>query len=201
MTAKSILKSLIPAFILIFFLPSCAVLDQTSEMKTFTRCMFRLSDIQDVLLAGVDVQDVQGMNDLSFSEASKLSMAALSGKMPLGFTLNVEVMNPNEKQASMNELFWELFIDDIEITQGKVSKKISIPPGGTAIMPVGIQVDLFKVLTGESANAVMNFGMNLTGSGGQPSRVKLKIKPSVYIGMTQIKYPGFFTIEEEFTTM
>ena len=169
-------------------------------MKTFTKCLFRLRDVQEVRLAGVDVQDVQSMNDLSFTQAGQISMAALSGKMPLDFTLNVEVQNPNAQNASMNQMYWELFIDDINITNGKVSQRVSIPPGGTAIMPVGVQVDLFEVLSGESANAVTNFGMNLTGSGGTPSRIKLKIKPTIYIGTTQMKYPGFFTIEEDFVS-
>ena len=183
-----------------FLFSSCSILDQAGEMKTFTKCQFRLRDVQGVRLAGVDVQNVQSMNDLSFTETGQISMAALSGKLPLDFTLNVEVQNPNNQNASMNQMYWELYIDDIDITKGKVSQRVSIPPGGTAIMPVGVQVDLFEVLSGESANAVMNFGMNLSGSGGAPSRVKLKIKPTIYIGTTQLKYPGFFTIEEDFVS-
>ena len=183
-----------------FLFSSCSILDQAGEMKTFTKCQFRLRDVQGVRLAGVDVQNVQSMNDLSFTETGQISMAALSGKLPLDFTLNVEVQNPNNQNASMNQMYWELYIDDIDITKGKVSQRVSIPPGGTAIMPVGVQVDLFEVLSGESANAVMNFGMNLSGSGGAPSRIKLKIKPTIYIGTTQLKYPGFFTIEEDFVS-
>lgn len=197
MTRVKILFSLIGLGLLI---SSCSILDQAGEMKTFAKCLFRLRDVQEVYLAGVDMQNVQSMNDLNFTEAGKISMAALSGKMPLDFTLNVEVQNPNNQAASMNEMYWELFIDNIEITRGNISRKVSIPPGGTAIMPVGVQVDLFEVLSGESANAVMNFGMNLSGSGGTPSRIKLKIKPTIYIGMTQIKYPGFFTIQEDFVS-
>lgn len=181
-------------------LSACSILDQAGEMKTFAKCKFRLRDVQEVHLAGVDVQNVKSMSDLSFTEAGKISMAALSGKMPLDFTLNVEVQNPNSQNASMNQMYWELYIDDIDITKGQITQKVSISPGGTAVMPVGIHVDLFKALSGESANAVTNFGLNLAGSGGKPSRIKLKIKPTIYIGMNQIKYPGFFTIEEEFVS-
>lgn len=185
----------------IFLLSSCSILDQTSEMKTFTECTFRLLDVENAVLAGVDIQDVQSFSDLSFTEASNLSMTALSGKLPLGFTVNVEVQNPNPQKATMNELYWVLFIDDKEITEGKVGDRLNVPPdGGTAIMPVDVHIDLFEVLTGESADAVMNFGMNLSGTGGTPSRIKLKVKPTIYVGMTRIKYPGFFIIEEEFVS-
>jgi hypothetical protein len=194
-----IFKNISFSLILFMLTTSCSILDQTSEMKTFTKCMFRLLDVNDVVLAGVDVQDVQNFSDLSFTEASQLSMTALTGKLPLGFTVNIEVQNPNPEQASMNELYWELFVDDKAITDGRIGKKLIVPPnGGTAIMPVDVQVDLFEVLSGESADAIINFGMNLSGSGGTPSRVKLKIKPTIYIAMTKIKYPGYFIIEEEF---
>ncbi len=128
-------------------------------------------------------------------------MTALSGKLPLGFTVNVEVQNPNPQKATMNELYWILFIDEKEITQGKVGDRLTVPPdGGRAIMPVDVHIDLFEVLTGESADAVVNFGMNLSGSGGTPSRIKLKVKPTIYVGMKRIKYPGYFIIEEEFVS-
>jgi len=178
---------------------SCSVLEQANEMKTFAKCEFRLKNMQDVTLAGVDVTDVDQFSDLSYSEATNITMTTVKGKLPLYFILNVEVRNPNPEKASMNRFLWDLFIDDIKITSGKVIKDVKVPPdGGIAVMPIEVSIDLFEVLTGESADAVANFAINLSGSGGTPSRVKLRAKPTVNVGTTQVKYPGFFTIEEEF---
>lgn len=185
----------------VVMLSACKILDQTSEMKNFAKCSFRVVDLQDAMLAGVDIQDVQQLSDLNFSETTKISMAALSGELPLGFTVNIEVENPNAEKASMNDLYWDLLIDDKEITKGHVSKKISVPPdGGRAVVPVPVMVDLWDVFSGESSEALMNFAMNLAGTGSYPSRVKLRIKPTIYVAMTKVKYPGFFTIEEEFVS-
>jgi len=74
------------------------------------------------------------------------------------------------------------------------------PDGGISVLPIEVAVDLFDALTGESADAILNFAMNLSGQGGETSRVKLRAKPTIYIAMTQVKYPGFFTIEEEFVS-
>lgn len=178
---------------------SCSVLEQANEMKNFAKCEFRLKNVQDVTLAGVDVTDVDQFSDLSYSEATNITMTAVKGKLPLYFILNVEVRNPNPEKASMSRFLWDLFIDDIKITSGKVIKDVKVPPdGGIAVMPIEVGIDLFEVLTGESADAVANFAINLSGGGGTPSRIKLRAKPTVYIGTTQVKYPGFFTIEEEF---
>lgn len=198
---KTIIKYFVHLFSIIILFSSCSILDQTSEMKTFTKCEFRLADVQDVVLAGVDVQDVRNVSDLSFTEATNLSMTALSGKLPLGLTANIEVKNPNPDKARMNALYWILLIDDVEITDGRIGEQISIPAnGGVATMPVKIQIDLFEVLQGESSDAIINFGMNLAGTGEAPSRVKLKIKPTIVVAMTKVNYPGYFTIEEEFVS-
>ncbi len=180
---------------------SCSVMKQANEMKTFAKCEFRLKNIEDLTLAGVDINGVDQFSDLSFAEASSISLEAMKGDLPLYFVLNVEVRNPNEEKASMNRFLWDLFIDDILITKGKVIKDVKVPPdGGIAVLPIAIGVDLFDVLTGESADAVLNFAMNLSGQGGVPSRVKLRAKPTIYVAMTQVKYPGFFNIEEEFVS-
>jgi len=194
-------KRIVSIAIICMLLVSCKVLEQANEMKNFAKCEFRLKNIAEVTLAGVDITNVDQFSDLSFAEAGNISMTAMKGKLPLYFILNVEVRNPNEEKASMNRFLWDLFIDDILITSGKVIEDVKVPPGGgIAVLPVEIGVDLFEVLNGESADAVTNFAMNMTSSGGSPSRVKLRAKPTIYVGMTQVKYPGFITIEEEFVS-
>jgi hypothetical protein len=186
---------------MIIGISSCSVLKQANEMKTFAKCEFRLKSIEDVTLAGVDVTDVDQLSDLSFPEASNISMTAMQGKLPLYFKLKVEVRNPNEQKASMNRFLWDLFIDDQKITSGKVVKDIKVEPnGGISVMPIVVGVDLFEVLSGESADAVINFAMNLAGGGGAPTRLKLRAKPTIYVAMTQVDYPGWITIEQEFVS-
>lgn len=194
-------KAIIIVLSVVLTFSSCAILDQGKEMQTFSKCEFRLKNIDNLMLAGIDVQEVSSISDLGFTDAGKLSMAALQGDLPLGFTLYVEARNPNEQKASLSGLYWILFIDDIEITDGRVGDRISVPPnGGISTIPVDMQFDLFEVLTGKSADAIMNFGLNLAGAGGYPTRVKLKIKPTITVGMTKVKYPGYFTIEQEFVS-
>jgi hypothetical protein len=186
--------------ILLLSISACSVLEQANEMKNFAKCEFRLHSVPKVTLASVDVTNVDQFSDLSFAETSNITMQAMKGKLPLYLLLNVEVRNPNPRRASMNRLLWDLFIDDVLVTSGKVIQDVKVPPdNGTAIMPVEIGADLFEVLSGESADALINFAMNLSGQGGKPTRLKLRARPTVYVGTTQVKYPGFITIEEEFT--
>lgn len=191
---------LIGIFLLSFVLlcSSCGITDQTRGMKNFAKCGFRIRDVQDMNLAGVNVQNVQSFSDLDFAETTQITTSLMSGKLPLTFTLNIEIQNPNQEEALMNELEWILFIDDAEITNGTIDKKIEISPGGINVLAVGLDLDLLELLSGESSHSMMNFGLNLSGNGGKPSRMKLKIKPSIYVSGKRISYPGYISIEDEF---
>jgi hypothetical protein len=99
----------------------------------------------------------------------------------------------------MNGMEWIVLIDNIEMTRGQVSNRIEVMPNNqTAIMPLTLSFDLKKVLTGKSADAVANFGMNLAGSGNRPSRITLKAKPSVVVGGVTFPYPDYITIQNDF---
>jgi len=99
----------------------------------------------------------------------------------------------------LNHIEWIAFIDDVQISSGKVEQRVEIlPNGGTAIVPVRIESDLFEYLEGDSPRTMLNFALNLIDAGGQPTRLSLKIKPSVVIGSTLLPYPDYFIISKEY---
>lgn len=184
---------------LMVIVSSCDVVNNLSSMYNFTKCDFRLSTIDNVRLAGVNVQNITNFSALSILDAARITTAYATNQMPLSFNLNVEVKNPNNQKAVMNGMEWILLIDNIEMTRGNLSRQIEVLPNNqTAIMPLTLSFDLKKVLTGKSADAVANFGMNLAGSGNKPSRVTLKAKPSVVVGGITFPYPDYITIQNQF---
>ncbi len=192
-------RNIIILISIIAVLSSCGIIKQNRAMRNFGECSFWLMDVQDVTLAGVDMQYVDQFSDLSFSETTRITTAVLSGHLPLSFILNVEVYNPNPEKAIMNEFKWILFIDDKEITKGTVDRRLEVSPdGGKALLPIQLNIDLFNALSGESADAILNFGFKLAGLGGEPGRIKLKARPSVYVSGKKINYPGYITVEGEF---
>jgi hypothetical protein len=184
---------------LIVVVSSCDVVNNLSSMYNFTKCDFRLSTVDNIRLAGVNVQNVTNFSNLSIMDVARITSAYASNQIPLSFNLNVEVKNPNKEKAVMNGMEWIVLIDNIEMTRGQVSNRIEVMPNNqTAIMPLTLSFDLKKVLTGKSADAVANFGMNLAGSGNRPSRITLKAKPSVVVGGVTFPYPDYITIQNDF---
>ena len=180
---------------------SCEILEQASQVANLTKCEFRLKSVDQLRLAGVDIQQVDQFSDLTFMDAARITAAATGGNLPLNFTLNVEAKNPNSAIAGLNRLDWILLIDDIEMVSGVNEQNIQIAAnGGTSTIPLTIGINLKEALKGKSADAIANFGLNLAGAGNKPTRITLKAKPSIMVSGRSIAYPGYLTVENEFTS-
>ena len=190
------------AFILFsaFTLNSCDILEQAGQMAMLAKCQFRLSTLTNSKLAGVNIQTIDSYKQLNLMDVAKVTTAYATGSLPLTFTLNVEVKNPNTIAAGMSKLDWILLIDDVERLSGITEQRITIPAnGGIATLPMDLKIDLMKILETKNVESLANFAMNLAGVGNKPTRVSLKAKPTIYVGSTPITYPNYITVNTEFT--
>jgi len=192
---------LLQLILILIILGSCDISRQLNEIKTFAKCDFRLYTIEDIKLAGVDIQQYKSYNEMNLLDIAVIGSSASKGILPLTFTLNVQVKNPNSTPAAINKMDWILFIDDIEILDGISNQRMEIPANGRiSNLPLQINADLMKVLTKESVEAISNFAFNLSGQGKRPSNITLKIKPSIMVGNTPVNYPGYISVKNEFTS-
>lgn len=194
---KSIyLKSLVLVSITLI-LSSCT---QLQQLQNIAKCEFRLNSVENVRLAGVNVQNINSLNQFGITDVAKLSAAYLSNELPLDLKLNIDVRNPNPTAAALSALDWIFLIDDIEMTRGIINQRFQIPASQTSNIPLLLNFDLKKVLSGKSQNALVNFALNLAGSGDKPTRLALKAKPTIQIGSVNIPYPSYLNIKTDFTS-
>ena len=178
---------------------SCDVLQQVSQVTNLAKCDFRLESVKQLNLAGINVQNITKMSDLTIYDAGKLLNAVSTQQFPLDFTLNVEARNPNTSVAGMTRVDWILLIDDLEMARGILDKQVTIPANnGTAILPMQMHIDLKKALTGKSADAILNFGLNLAGAGNKPTRFTLQMKPTITVNGFPLTYPGYLNVKTDF---
>jgi hypothetical protein len=179
---------------------SCELLQQAQQMTNLAKCDFRLQSVNQLNLAGINVQNIHKLSDLTLLDAGRLTAAVASGNYPLDFTLNVEARNPNPAAAALTKLDWILLIDNIEMTKGIVDQQVSIPANnGISVIPMKMHFDLKQALSGKGADAILNFGMNLAGAGNKPTRFTMKLQPTINIANFPITYPGYITVNTEFT--
>lgn len=183
-------------FILLSFSMSCKTL---MSYVNVVKCDFRMRSVADTKLAGMDIQRVRSFSDLSLFQAGSLTKAYFSKNIPLEFLLNIEGRNPNTSEATMASFDWILTIDDIQMVSGTNEQEYQIPAnGGTQVIPLRISVNLFDVLNNETKDALLNFGFNLADAGNKPTRIGLKLRPTINVGGIPITYPGYIDIGTEF---
>lgn len=171
------------------------------EISTLGKCEFRVTTLEDPEIAGVDISQIRSFTDLNFVDMGIISSSFLRGDLPLSFTLNVEVRNPNPAMAALNGLEYIAFIDDMEVARGQLDRRIEIPAnGGITTIPLRLNTDLIDILRKDSRQALVNFGLNLADAGNRPTRVSIKIKPTILVGAMEINYPGYFTVKHDFTS-
>jgi hypothetical protein len=188
--------------VLMAFLPEsgCDVANQVQQTTNLVNCGFRVLSVEDINLAGIYIQNAASLKNLNLTDAAKI-MAAMGGTtFPLTLKLNLQAKNPNSSPAGLNKLDWILFIDDIQMTSGSVDKAFTIPPNNeTVIIPIQVGLDLKQVLKGKSLDAIVNFAFNLAGVGNKPTRIKAKLKPTILIGNHALTYPGYISVNTEFS--
>ncbi len=160
-----------------------------------------MTTLEDPEIAGVDISNIHSFTDLNFVDMGIISSSFLRGDLPLSFTLNVEVRNPNPAMAALNGLEYLAFIDDVEVARGQLDRRIEIPAnGGITTIPLRLSTDLIDILKKDSRQALVNFGLNLADAGNRPTRVSIKVKPTILVGAMEINYPGYFTVKHDFTS-
>ncbi len=188
-------------FVLITLVVGLSVSCRTiREIKNLAKCDFRMTTTENTNISGVNVQNVQSYGELDMLDVAQILTVYQTTKgVPLGITLNVEARNPNDKLAAMNFMEWIAEIDGMEIARGVLDKRIEVAPsGGTAIFPIKISADLVKVFSSKKGQDAASKGLGLSDGNSRPTRLTLKIKPSISIGKGFVKYPGYIKLNKDF---
>ncbi len=171
------------------------------ELSTLRKCEFRLSEIYNYVLSGIRMDEIQSYNDLNLAQLGKISSGMLTGNLPLSFIVNIEALNPNPSPASLNKLEYIAYIDDLQIAEGALTEKIEITPsGGIAVIPLTVTTNLLDAFKKESLQALFNLVLNLSDAGKAPTRISLKIKPTITIAGKDVLYPAYIRVKTEYSS-
>ncbi len=181
-----------------FILAGCgSVMDQIQQITAFSKCQFRLASVSRTTLAGVPIQGGT-ISDLNLTTLFKLRSAFSGGSLPLQFTLNLEVRNPNASPAGLSRMQWTLLMDGNTLTTGLLEKPFQVGPNQVGTLPMEMSLDLKRVLSGKALDSMVNLAMDIAGEGAQPTRLTLQVKPSLMVSGQSVEYPGVVTVNQTF---
>lgn len=160
-------------------------------MKNFGKSKFRLLSVDSTTLAGVDVSHINQASDISLSDKAWIVAAYTAGSLPLYAKLNLEAKNTTSETASMSEFDWIVMLDGEEVAKGTSYKKIILPADRTVSVPFPLPVntDVRRVASKGPRDAIANLALGLVDLSRNPTRLSLKITPTIMLGNTPVKYP------------
>jgi hypothetical protein len=187
-------KIILLSVLIIFSNISCSVYE---TFVNISRLKFKLADVNNFTLSGVNLSNKKKISDFSPVEALKLSSAFASGKLPVSFILNVEAKNPNDgtsgykrTSATIKSFPWRLFIDDKETISGNIDSPVTVPGTGEEVtIPFSMGLDLLNFFEERGYESIINLALNIGGYSEGTSKITLFVQPTVTTSLGDIKYP------------
>lgn len=190
-------------FLLLFtaVLSSCSINKQAQQIKALEKCEYRLVDANNITLAGTDVKKLIAGKSLNLINAPALALAFLRQDIPLRADLNLEIKNPSNSLAAINNFEYIILVNKQEIVNGTVDQRVAIPAGQTNVVPLVLNTNIYKFLSNSKIlDDVTKFLTSASNGTEVKGLVTIKIKPSIMVSGNLVKYPGYITIDKEISS-
>jgi len=179
----------------LLMLSGCDITKNLQSAYNMKNCEYRYKSISNLTVSGMNIS-----NGISVLQIPQI-LAILNGaanSIPLDFTLNLDVHNPNTSQAAFQALQYIIHIDDVEFTNGILSQPFSVDIGKTEQLPIHVGVDIATLISRNSQSAILNIVKNFIGIGSEKSNVTVQLKPTFNIGGSHITSPVFVPVSFSF---
>ena len=194
---KYMKKILLVCFVAITMM-GCGINKQAQQIKALENCKYRIVSAQNLSVAGADVKKLMSGQDINLASLPGLAFGLLRRDVPFRATINMEIANPTGNLAAINQFEYKVLINKQELATGFVNQEVNVGAGQSVVVPVDLNVNVYQFIS--NAKVMSEISEFLRGGAGGSERkglVTLKIKPSIKVGNTLVKYPGFITIDKE----
>jgi hypothetical protein len=156
---------------------------------------FEVDRVATVRLAGVALDRVRSVDDVSLQDAARVAVAVARRQVPLSFDVHLLGRNPAENQttARLVRLRWTLDLNGRPTVSGTLDTVYTFPPGETTDVRVPVALDLWQFFQGSAADA-LELAQGLAGLGSRRTEVALRAVPTIETPLGPIQYPGEITI-------
>lgn len=192
------MKNLFLACLIILSLGSCGINKQAQQIKALEKCDYRITDATDITIAGTDVRKLMDGKSVNTLSIPGIALGMLRKDIPLRAKLNLEISNPTNNLAAINDFDYIVLINRQEVFNGSVNQSVNIGAGQTTRVPVQVNANIYQFLTdNKMLSDIGTFIGGATNGSEKKGLVTLKIRPSIKVAGGLVKYPGYITIDKE----
>lgn len=174
---------------------SCDVAKEFSGLTSLVNCKYSYNSISNLSVAGTNMNS--GLSLTSVAAVTSI-LTGNASSIPLNFTLNLNIDNPNQSTALLHGMQYIVSIDGIQFTTGTMNQSLSIASGQRQVLPLSIGVDLATLMKNNSKDAVVDIAKNIVGIGSKESTVSLQIKPSFMVNNNLVTSPVYLPVSFTF---
>lgn len=177
---------------------SCGINKQAQQIKALEQCDYKLNDINQITIAGTDVKKLVTDQSINLVNLPALALGFLRQDIPLRASLKLDITNPSNSLAAINNFDYIILINKQELVNGTVDQRVSIAPGQTTSVPLQLNANIYQFLSNQKILEEVTTFLTSSKNGKETKgMVTIKIKPSIMVGGSLVKYPGFITIDKE----
>ena len=187
---KKIITSIL--FSVMLMLSGCTALQTSlSSAYNLANCDYKYKSISDITISEINVS--KGLSALMIPKLLSI-LSGNASSIPMDFTLNLDVNNPNTGTAAFQALSYIITIDDIQFTTGNFRQPFSVGAGETKMLPMTIGFDIAELMKKNSRPAIENIAKNILGLGDSSSKVMVQLKPSFKVGEQTFTSPLYIPV-------
>lgn len=166
-----------------------------SSMYNLVNCDYNYNSISNLSMSGINMS--KGLTPLMIPTVLSI-IEGKASSIPLDFTLNLDVKNPNNGTAAFQALKYIISIDDIEVTNGNFNQAFSVGAGESKVLPMNIGLDIAKLMQNNSRSSIQTIFLNFLGLGDKASEVTVQLKPSFKVGEQTFTSPVYIPVSFSF---
>jgi hypothetical protein len=194
------------ALVAVFVLSQCSVGRQIKEAKALADCKYQIASTDSIYLAGIDIREFQAIRnptEMDLARFPRLGVALLRRDVPLNLRMNIDITNPTNRLAAVNQLEYKILLADAELFSGLLDRRIQVAPdSGVTRVPISLKTNAYSLLTNQQTrDQFIEMVQALSGrADAKPTVLTIQIRPTLAVGNKQVDYPGYITIRQEITS-
>lgn len=179
----------------------CGINKQAQQIKALEACTYKIKNLNQITLAGTDLKRLIDQQDFNLASLPGVALGLLRKDIPLRANLNLEITNPSANLAAINQFEYKILVNNTDLAEGIVNQAVSIPQGQTVMVPVQMGSNIYGLISnGNVLNDIIKAAQKGSKSDEKLGLLTIKIKPTIMIGNTAVKYPGYITINKEISS-
>ena len=193
----SMKKTLLLCFLTISIF-GCGINKQAQQIKALEDCTYKIKNVNQITLAGSDLGRLINQQDFNLASLPGVALGLLRKDIPLRANLNLEITNPSGNLAAINQFEYKILVNNTDLAEGIVNQAVSIPKGQTVTVPVQMSSNIYGLISnGNVLNDIIKAAQKGAKSDDKLGLLTIKIKPTIMIGNTPVRYPGYITINKD----